>query len=111
MDDLLTLEIRVMLAGLATFRLASLITQDDGPFRLIARLRAWIGRRAASARGRGVWWTVGELFHCPFCFGVHIALACAFLIFFPTIGGDLFLLMWGLSGAQALMEGIGGRSR
>lgn len=92
---------RLVLAALAVYRLAELVAIDDGPGRLFARLRAWAGAHPA----RAVRENLGALVHCPYCVGVWAALLIGALVWWPTPAGDGFLLVLGLAGAQAFMEG------
>lgn len=99
----LTLETRLLLAALAVYRLAQLVSLDDGPFAVFARWRAWAQSRPAAYGG---WrWSVAEWLGCPFCQGVWWAMGATVLVCEPTVPGDLLLLWLGLAGAQAWLEG------
>lgn len=54
--------LRLVLSILACWRLAHLIAHEDGPFALVARLRARAGTSAA-----------GRLMDCPYCLSLWIA--------------------------------------
>ncbi len=80
------------LAALAVWRLAHFLHAEDGPWRVMARLRA-----LAAVRRMGV-------FDCFFCVGVWAALPGAALIGGPWRVG---VLAWGaLSAAAILIERV-----
>lgn len=92
----MTLELRLICAAFAVYRLARLITQDDGPFSVFKRLREW-----AAVNGKE---SVAELLNCPFCLGVWFALIAAALVLMPTLAGDVILVWLGLAGAQSFLQ-------
>lgn len=91
---MLTQPERLILAALATYRLAQLVAIDDGPGDVFRRLR-----------GRFVGGTVASLIHCPYCVGVYAAAVCGLLVLWPTRVGDVILVIFGLAGAQAWLQG------
>jgi len=93
--------VKIVLAILATYRLARLFQKDDGPFNLIDTARQNAAIRAGNSR---LWETVAELYSCQYCLGVWFAALCVALLIRPTAAGDLFLLWMGLSGAQSFLE-------
>ena len=99
----LTPEVRVLLAALAVYRLAQLLSLDDGPLAVFARVRRW--SQAHPAAWGGWRWSVAEWLACPFCQGVWWAAVALPLLVWPTAGGDLFLLWLALAGAQSWLEG------
>lgn len=106
MNDILSPAIRLGLAILVSYRITDLIVLDDGPFDIFKKIREEIGKFAAihkSARG------LGKLINCPFCLGVWISGLSSLLVFFPSIPGDIFLIVIGIAGGQALMDSVGGR--
>jgi hypothetical protein len=60
MTDTLDFWPRLVLASLATWRLAHLLAREDGPFDLIARLRWWMGQGLWVAAPLA-WWVGGSL--------------------------------------------------
>jgi len=92
---------RLALAALACYRLAQLVTIDNGPFMLLARLRAWAGTHENTV----VREMIGGLVHCPFCLGLWLAAPLAVLALWPTAIGDVVLAIGGLAGVQAWMQG------
>jgi hypothetical protein len=90
----MSIELRLILAALATYRLAQLVAIDDGPGGVFRRLRAWAVT--------GFW---GGLVHCPYCVQVYAAVACAFLALWPSGVGDLALTICGIAGGAAWLQG------
>ncbi len=79
------------LGALAVWRITHLLNAEDGPFRLLARLR-----RLA---GVGFW---GEMLDCFYCLSLWIAVPFALLL---GAGWTERLLLWpALSGAAILLE-------
>lgn len=76
----------VILAGLANYKAAHMLSQDgdDGPFDLFKRLRDWAGM--------DTWW--GKGLHCFSCTSFWGALIAALLLWLG-LPVNLFLLMWG----------------
>lgn len=82
---------RFCLAALATWRLAHLVAEEDGPGRSIARIRGRAGAGAA-----------GELMDCFYCLSLWLA---APLAFFVTGRRRETAVTWvALSGAACLLE-------
>ena len=82
---------RLALAALATWRLATLLARDDGPWDVVARLRA--------ALGDGM---LGRMLDCFRCVSLWVAAPLAL-----AVGRDALecLLAWpALSGAACLIE-------
>jgi hypothetical protein len=82
---------RFILAALATWRLAFLLTREDGPGRVFARLRRGLGTGFA-----------GQLFGCVKCVGMWMALPFAFFV-----GGSWIELLveWlAIAGVTALID-------
>lgn len=96
--------LRWLLSALAVYRLAQLVSIDDGPADLFLRLRAWAGSMDLGPDGRAAT-NLGRLLACPYCTGVWLALPCALLALCPTVAGDIALAVLGLAGAQAWLEG------
>ena len=102
--------IELIVAVLACYRLAELITLDDGPFDLFLNLRVWLGVYDRDATGRAItsW---GRLFGCPYCIGVWIALGLAIALNAPLGLSAQILWHWlAIAGGQAFLESVGGRA-
>ena len=82
-----------VLGVLATWRVAHLLTHEDGPFDAVLRLRV--------ALGNGVW---GRLLDCFRCVSLWVAAPIALAV---ARGPVEWLLAWlGLSGAACLLERV-----
>lgn len=82
---------RLVIAILATWRVAHLVAHEDGPFDLIVRIRAHAGAS-----------TVGDLMDCPYCLSMWVAIPFAF-----TLAGSkpAWLAAWlAISGGASLLE-------
>ena len=87
----MSLELQLLCAVLATWRLAHLLAHEDGPFDLIFKLR----RRAGSG-------FFGQLMDCPYCSSFWIALPFAF---WPSIDGLSRVIFWlAISGGACLLQ-------
>lgn len=84
------------LAILACFRLAMLVTQDA----IFKPVRNYFGlHRSAWVRS-----FLGELTHCPYCFGVWAAAVIALVLYGPEW---ITILYWlAIAGGQAFMQKI-----
>ena len=82
---------RFGLAALATWRLAHLVTEEDGPARSIARLRARAGAGPA-----------GELMDCFYCLSLWLSAPLAFRL--SRRRRDAPITWLALSGAACLLE-------
>lgn len=107
--------IRLVLAAFATYRCASLIASEEGPYigwpkskqqtgifqAIRARLGAYdYGENSLpeTALGRGI--------SCPLCVGIYVCFALMFLVFLPSKLGDFFLAWMGVAGAQVFLENL-----
>ncbi len=94
MKSELTFWIRFVLAALATWRVTHLLSSEDGPWDLIARLRARLGRGP-----------LGKLMDCFNCLSFWIAAPAALFVSMRPLD---WLMSWlGLSGAACLLERLG----
>jgi hypothetical protein len=91
---------------LSSYRIAELISIDTGPFRIFKRFREFVGR--VSSRNMALR-ELAELVSCPFCIGVWISAVLSLLFFFPSIAGDIFLVVLAIAGGQAFLESMGRR--
>ncbi len=113
------IEIRLIIAALAVYRLARLFSRDDGPFFVFKRIRLYTDKKAQLEQVRlrdkfedenderillGFWSSVNEGLFCPFCMGLYMAILCGALLFWATLPGDAFLIIFALAGAQVLLQ-------
>lgn len=99
---------RFLLAALTCFRLAQLITMDKGPFLVFERLRQRVEQHTAIRQGF-FWRSLADGVSCPYCMGLYVGIFCTILVLFPSWLGDLFLLLFGLVGLQAFLQGVSNR--
>ena len=99
---------RLLLAMFAVYRLAILLSEDDGPMFIFKRLRDFTGYKAGAQMLRGSeyggWISLNEGLACVFCVGLYMSPLCAALVIYPTFAGDIFLLIFALAGAQSLLQ-------
>lgn len=89
----MTLELKFLLAALATWRVTHLLANEDGPAEIVARFRARLGQSV-----------LGKLLDCFYCLSMWIAAPFALLVSKQLWDG---LLAWlALSGAACLLERI-----
>ncbi len=109
-----------VIAALATYRLAHLLPYDDGPFFIFKRLRLWVDNKAVDEQLKrietsgliaeedwirlGFWSSMNELITCPYCQGLYAAILCGALVSFPTLYGNLFLIIMAIAGSQSLIQ-------
>ena len=96
--------VRWILAALSCYRLAQLVTLDDGPADVFLRLREIAGAYQYGDDGRPAR-SIGRLLACPFCVGMWLATPCAALATWPSVWGDLVLAVFGIAGVQAAIQG------
>jgi hypothetical protein len=99
---------RFAIAVLATFRIAHLLPDDDGPLYVFQRIRLFVDRQADKERAKGVplgfWQNVYDGITCAYCQGLYAAVLCAILLIYPTVYGDVFLFALALAGAQTMLQ-------
>lgn len=96
--------LRVGLAALAVYRLAALVAIDSLPFDLMLRIRDAAGVYDRGADGRPTR-EFARLISCPYCIGLWLAIPAAAVCIWPARWSDAVLLVLGISGAAAYMQG------
>ena len=110
---------RLILAIFACYRLARLVSTDDGPLWVFARLREFTDRKrkdeqdllaASMSDGdlirSGPWASLDDGLRCEYCTGVWFAPVCAWLAVREGWLADLLLAILGVAGAQAALRGF-----
>jgi hypothetical protein len=97
--------IRFILAALAAYRLALLVTKESGPFMMFERLRTWLGQKASGKRLGGFRWTMAELFSCPHCLGIWLCLLTGTAVVRPVPITDIILTYLAIAGLQSFLTG------
>ena len=103
--------LRLTLAAFTVYRLAQFVAFDTGPFDSFKNLRTWLdGKKLVEVshegHERGLWSTLHGLATCPFCQGFWYAIIVALLLIYPTAAGNFVLLVLGLAGVQAFLQGV-----
>jgi hypothetical protein len=93
----MSVELRLLLVVLATWRLAHLLVAEDGPADIIVRLRAWLGDSAA-----------GRAMDCFYCLSLWIAAPMALLV--SQDPGTWLLCWWGVAGGAGLLHRLGDKT-
>jgi hypothetical protein len=101
----ISLYFRCLLVALSVYRLAWMFTKEDGPFNVFERVRCWLGKQAAQKQERRLAWTLAELFNCPHCLGLWLAILAAPAILWPSRGTDIILVILAVAGLQSFMTG------
>jgi len=108
----MTYILRWMLAIFATYRLAKLLAEEDGPLFILKRMHEFTDTRRAYEQSRyiddGPWASLDEGLRCQYCAGVWAAALFAALARHPTHLGDALLGWLGLAGMQSYLFKIGG---
>lgn len=93
---------KLLLEVLAVYRLAQLVSVDDGPFDVFKRLRAACGQIAYRYKKMK---TLADLVNCPYCTGVWFALALALLF----QARPWWLHALAIAGGQAFLQSVSAR--
>jgi hypothetical protein len=85
--------VALTLAALAVYRLARMISSEEGPGAIFTKLRGRFDPDQQTWIGRGL--------NCQLCVGFWLALPIAFLV--APLDPSLLLAWWGIAGAAALI--------
>ena len=104
------LELSIVLAILATYRLSQFVALDDGPLDCFATLRGLVSRKCQSSSTRfyKIWCSINELINCPYCLGVWFAgITTIFVLQITPLNVWAGLLIWlGIAGGQCALHSI-----
>lgn len=89
--------------ALATFRLAMMIAEEEGPFSIFVKLRARVGAFDYNEYGqpKSVW---GRGISCPLCVGMYAALFFYVLYHIPF--GWYIVVLFAIAGLQVLIHAL-----
>lgn len=112
------MEIKLILAAFAIYRVSQFITIDDGPADIFVKLRTLFGVYDLGPNGRPKT-SLGKLFECSYCIGVWVAVPFGIWALFPipvTWSGAILpisvcVTVLALAGMQAFLESICGNDR
>ncbi len=97
--------IQLIIAILATYRLAHLFPEDEGPLFVFVRIRSFVAMKAmAENDSLGKWYNLDRGINCIYCCGLYMAMLIAILSKRQTIYGDLFLLVFAIAGGQSFLQ-------
>lgn len=78
--------LEVLLLSLATWRMASLLVNEEGPFRVFERIREWVGIRGPEVPDR----FLAGVLSCVWCCSLWVGAGWTILFYlFPNIVGWL----------------------
>jgi hypothetical protein len=97
--------VQFVIAILATYRLAHLLPEDEGPLFVFARLRSFVATKAIMENEPlGRWANLDSGINCVYCCGLYAAIVTAILSKKQSKIGDLFLLIFAIAGGQSLLQ-------
>ena len=95
-----------VIAILATYRIAHLLPEDDGPFFVFRRIRSFTANKMVMENDEmGFWYMVDEGINCAYCCGLYAAILSGLLVALNNYYGNLFLLIFAIAGGQSLLQG------
>lgn len=101
---------QLVIAALATYRLAVLLPEDEGPFFIFARIRNYTGTKAMMENDPlGHWANLDSGIRCAYCCGLYAAILTAILTRRQKKYSNIFLLIFAIAGAQSLLQKWGER--
>jgi cytochrome b len=93
--------VTLLVAALAVYRVARALAWEDGPARLLARLRA--GAATEFDQAGQPTNPLGALLACPLCLSVWLAVPVTLLLLLWPAGAGWLLLPLALSGAATIV--------
>jgi hypothetical protein len=97
--------IQFVITILATYRLAHLLPEDEGPLFIFARIRSFVGTRALMENDPlGRWANLDNGINCAYCCGLYAAALVGLLSSRKNRYGDVFLLIFAIAGGQSLLQ-------
>lgn len=94
-----------IVAILATYRLAQLLPEDDGPLFVFTRLRSFVTTKAMSENDDiGVWANIDSGINCAYCCGLYAAILVSLLVLWQNYYANVFLLIFAIAGGQSLLQ-------
>lgn len=85
----------ILLAILATYRVARMLAMEEGPLGIFAKFREHIDPQQTTWIGRGI--------NCPLCIGFYVAIVIAILLPFAT-WSELILQWLGIAGGATILH-------
>lgn len=99
--------VKFLLATLACYRVVQLVVFDDGPFRLMDRIRVGVGcyEYGEDSQPQTI---LGRLLSCPYCVGMWMAIPLAFIVA-ERMSWEIGLWWLAVAGGQAFLENVSSR--
>lgn len=95
----------IVLAILATYRLAQLLPEDEGPFFIFVRIRSFTATKAVNENDDlGRWASLDSGVNCAYCCGLYAAALVAVLVLWQNYYGNIFLLVFAIAGGQSALQ-------
>jgi hypothetical protein len=95
----------LLAAILATYRLAHLLPEDEGPLFVFAHLRDFVHQKAMEEGDeRGNWASLYSGINCAYCCGLYAAALVALLVVWNNFYGNIFILVFAIAGGQSLFQ-------
>jgi len=92
-------------AILATYRLAHLLPEDEGPLFIFTRIRSFVAAKAMNENNEiGFWANVDSGINCVYCCGLYAAMLVGGLVVLNNFYGNLFVLIFAIAGGQSLLQ-------
>lgn len=95
----------LVILSFATYRLAQLVSDDDGPLSIFARIRQWADNKAKTEQEQGhglIWQSVNDGLHCHFCTGVWIAIVLG--VVYAGLTWYTLVYILAIAGIQSWLE-------
>jgi hypothetical protein len=97
--------IQLLTAILATYRLAHLLPEDEGPLFIFTRIRSFVGTKALMENNPlGRWASLDSGINCAYCCGLYAAALVGLLSSRKNRYGNVFLLIFAIAGGQSLLQ-------
>ena len=98
---------QLIIAVLATYRLAHLLPEDDGPLFVFTRIRLWAGTKALMENEEmGKWANLDRGVNCVYCCGLYMAVLVGLLAIWNNFYSNLFILVFAIAGGQSLLQKV-----
>lgn len=96
---------QLAIAILATYRLALLLPDDEGPFFVFTRIRAMVAGRAVRENDDlGFWANIDSGINCAYCCGLYAAILVSILVFSDNFWANLVLFIFAVAGGQSILQ-------
>ena len=110
-DLTFTPALRMVILSLAAFRLAWLLTKEQGPFAILDKFHTLLDKQVVKevdSKGEqhhGWRWSLAEVFDCPLCIGVWLAFGLLLIYMnFPAFWIRFVLLALAIAGLQSFLS-------